>query len=139
MEELVVPEGLCHGLGEGQAAHGLMGELGIEPHHVGVLERTDEGEGVPDGGEENVSARLVRLGLEGDPEVEPAGADVLADEIDSLFVAVERQPDVLGRLHFHALPPSPQHEDLGPELGSQLGGFAGLLHGEPPDSAGHWR
>ena len=67
MEELVVPEGLRHGLGEGEAAHRLMGELGVEPHHVGVLQRADEGEGVPDGGEEDVAPGLVGLGFEGDP------------------------------------------------------------------------
>ena len=132
VEELVVPEGLRHGLGEGQAAHGLMGELGVEPHHVGLLQRADEGEGMPDGGQQYVAPGLVRLGFEGDPQIEPAGGDVLADEIDGFFVAVERQADVLGRLGLHAFPPAPQHEDVRPELCPQLGGLAGLLHGEPP-------
>ena len=42
--------------------------------------------------------------------------DVLADEIDRLLVAVERQPDVLGRLGLHPLAPAPQDEHVGAEL-----------------------
>ena len=52
-------------------------------------------------------------------------------EIDRLLVAVERQPDVLGRLGLHALAPAPQDEHVGTELGAELDRFAGLLDREP--------
>ena len=47
---------------------GLVGELGVQPDHLGMLQRADEGEGVADGGEEDVAPRLVGLGLEGDAQ-----------------------------------------------------------------------
>ena len=42
---------------------------GFRPDHVGVVERIDEREHVPDGRQEDVAARLVRLGLERESEV----------------------------------------------------------------------
>ena len=50
---------------------------GFEPDHVRPLELTDEGQGVPDRGEEDVATRLVGLGFESDAEAEVPRADVL--------------------------------------------------------------
>ena len=52
-------------------------------------------------------------------------------EVDRLLVAVEGQPDVLGRLGLHALAAAPEHEDLRAELGAELGRLARLLDREP--------
>ena len=63
----------------------------------------------------------------------PRSADVLADEVDGLLVAVERQSHVLGGFGLHALAAAPQDEDLCPELGAELDGLARLLDREAPD------
>ena len=52
-------------------------------------------------------------------------------EVDRLLVAIEGQPDILGRLGLHALAAAPQHEHLGTELRAQLGRLTGLLDREP--------
>jgi len=62
MEELPLPERLGHAVVEGEARHRLVGELGVETHHLGVLELRNEGEGVADGRQQDVAARLVGLG-----------------------------------------------------------------------------
>ena len=134
VEELLLPEGLGDGVGEGQAAHRLVGELGVDSDHVGLLERPDEGEGVTDGRKEDVAPRLVRLGLEGDAQAQAAVGDVLAAEVDRFLVAVQCQADVLGGVGLDPLAPSPHHEDIGAELAPELDGLACLLDGEPTDA-----
>ena len=69
VEQLAVPQRLGHGVVEGQARHGLVGELGVEADHLGVLQLADEGQGVADGGQQDVAAGLVGLGLEGEAQV----------------------------------------------------------------------
>ena len=138
VEELVVPEGLGHGVGERQPAHGLVGELGVESHHVGPLELADEGQGVADRGQEDVAAGFVRLGLEGDAQAEVPAADVLAAEVDGFLVAVERGPDVLGRVGLDALAAAPHDVNLGAELGPEVHGLARLPHGEAGGPRDRW-
>ena len=131
VEQLVVPQRLRDRVRERQAAHRLVRELGVESDHVGPLELVDERERVPDGGEEDVTARLVRLRFEGDAHVQPAAADVLATQVDGFLVAVERRPHVLGRVGLDSLATAPHHVDLRAELGAEVDRLARLLHREP--------
>ena len=116
-----------------QARHRLVGELRVEADHVGPLELADEGQRVADGRQEDVAPRLVRLGLERDPHAVAPLADVLAAQVDRLLVAVEREPDVLGRVGLDALAAAPHHEDLGAQLGAEVDGVERLAHREPAD------
>ena len=61
---------------EGEPGHRLVGELRVEPHHVRLLERPDEGQRVADGRQEDVAPGLVRLGLDGEAEAVAVLADV---------------------------------------------------------------
>ena len=134
VKELVVPERLRDGVREGQTAHRLVGELGVQAHHVGVFERSDEGQCVADGREEDVPAGLVRLGFEGDAQAEITGADVLTDEVDGLLVAIERKADILCRLGLDAFASTPHDEDVGAQFRTQFRRLAGLLDCEPADT-----
>ena len=82
----------------------------------------------PDGGQEHVAPRLVRLRLDGDDERVAALADVGAAQVDGLGVAVEGGAHVLGRLGLHALAPAPHDVDLGAQLGPEVDGVERLGH-----------
>ena len=109
-----------------------MGELGVESHHVGPLKLADEGQRVAHGREEDVAPRFVRLWLQSDAQSETAFLDVLAAEVDRLFVPVKGCPYVFGCVGLDAFAAAPKHEDLGSQFGSQLHGLAGLADSEPP-------
>ena len=84
----------CHsalrdGVGEREARHRLVCELRVEAHHLGPLELVDEREGVPDRRQQDVAARLVRLGFEREPQVVPALTYMRAAQVDRLGVSVE--------------------------------------------------
>jgi hypothetical protein len=53
-----------------------------------VVQSLDEGQGVADGGQQDVAAGLVRLRLEGEAQVVAAVPHVAAEEVDRLEVAV---------------------------------------------------
>ena len=74
-----------------------------------VLERGDERQRVPDGGQQDVAARLVRLGLEGESQVVAAFDAVLGEEVERLAVAVERGADVFGDVDLRPLASAPEH------------------------------
>ena len=79
------------------------------------------------GREEDVAAGLVRLGLQRKTQAKAPRRNVIAHEIDRFLVAVQGQPDVLGGFGLHSLPATPEDEDLGTELGTELGRFTGFL------------
>ena len=64
VEQLARLERLRHAVREVEPRHLLVRHLGIDAHHLRVVERVDEGEHVADGRQEDVAARLVGLGLE---------------------------------------------------------------------------
>jgi hypothetical protein len=66
VEELSMPERLSQAVGVVEPRQLLVTDLWVEPDHFGVLELIDEGQRVSDGGEKDVPARLVGLGLDGD-------------------------------------------------------------------------
>ena len=113
VEELAVPEGLGHPVDEVQAGHLLVTDLGVEAHHLAVLERLDEGQRMSDGGQEHVAARLVGLRLEREPNVVALVDGVLAEDVEGLLEAVEgSRGEVLRRIDLGALAAAP--EDVGP-------------------------
>ena len=69
VEQLPVPQRLGHGVGEVQAGHRLVGELGVQADHVRPLELVDERQRMADRRQEHVAAGLVGLRLEGDTQV----------------------------------------------------------------------
>jgi hypothetical protein len=75
---------------------------------------------VPDRRQQDVAPRLVRLGLEREPQPVPAVLDVLRQRVQALPVAVQRGPHVLGRLVLGALAPAPQHVGAGAQLGREV-------------------
>src|SRR5437763_11378818 len=69
VEQLAVPQRLGDAMRVVQPGHLLVADLGVHPHHVAVLERVDERQRVPHGGQQDVAARLVRLRLDREPDV----------------------------------------------------------------------
>ena len=130
---LLVPERLRNGMMEGQSTHRLVGELGIQTHHVRPLELGDEGESVANRGKQDVAARFVRLGFESDAQAESTIADVRTEEVDGLFVPVQRRGHVLRSVGLDALPATPEDKDLGAELGTEIDSGDRLLHSEAAD------
>ena len=110
VEELAVPQRLRDAVREVEPGHLLVADLGVEADHVGVLERADERERVADGRQQDVAARLVGLGLDGEPDaVALVDRRTAASSVEALAVAVERGPDVLGRRRLSAPSRPPQN------------------------------
>ena len=130
VEQLPVPQRLGDGVDEVEVRHLLVADLGVEPDHVGVLERRDERQGVADGRQEDVAAGLVGLGLEREADAVAPVLHVAGEEVDRLAVAVERRPDVLGHVDLGALAAAPEHVGLGTELGGQVEVAHHLADGE---------
>ena len=105
------------------------------PDHVGVFELVDERQRVADGGQQDVAARLVRLGLDREPHPVALVDRVLGERVDRLPVPVERGADVLGEVDLRALAAAPEHVDLGAELGGQVHVAHHLAHRVPAHAA----
>ena len=97
-----------------------MADLGVQPHHLRMLELVDEREGVPDGWQQHVAARLVGLGLDGEAEAVSLLDHVSGQDVERLLVAVERGADILRCSRFGALAPSPEDHDPGAQLGGEI-------------------
>ena len=69
VEQLAGPQRLGDAVGVVQPGHLLVADLRVQPDDVAVLELGDEGQRVPDRRQQDVAARLVRLGLDGEPDV----------------------------------------------------------------------
>ena len=76
VEQLALPQRLGDAGGEVQPGHLLVADLGVHADHVAVLELGDERQRVPDGRQQDVAARLVRLRLDGE-----ADAVALLDDV----------------------------------------------------------
>ena len=98
VEELAVPQRLRHRVGERQARHGLVGELGVDARPSRDRSSSSMKASMwPTVGRQDVAARLVGLGLEREAQVVARGRATYAQhEVDGLGVAVERGTDVLG-------------------------------------------
>ena len=88
-----------------------------------------------EGRQQDVAAGLVRLGLDGEPDVVALVGDVLAEQVDGLAVALERLPDVLRGVVLGALAAAPHDEGLGAELGGEVEVADHLAHREAAHGA----
>src|SRR5690349_9675848 len=82
----------CDAVREVQPGHLLVADLRVDAVQLRALQALDERQGVADGGQQDVAARLVRLGLDGEADVVPLGGDVLAEQVEGLLHAVEGVP-----------------------------------------------
>ena len=124
------PQRLGDAVVERQAAHGLVGELGVHADALGRVESFNEGQRVSDGWQKDVAARFVGLGLNGDPHVVVAFGDVRGHGVDRLGVAVQCFGDRLGGVRLGALAAAPQHEDVGAQLRTEVDGVERLGQSE---------
>ena len=69
---------------------------GLTPTSSGRSSALDEGQRVADGRQQDVAARLVRLGLDREPQVVALLGDVLAEQVEGLLHPVQRDAHVLG-------------------------------------------
>ena len=105
---------------EGEAGHRLVRDLGVHADPLRAVERADEVQRVPDRGQEDVAARLVRLGLERERQVVALLDDVVREHVDRLAVALERVPRILRHPRLGALAAAPEDEHLGVQLGPEV-------------------
>ena len=133
MEELSGPQTLGHGVMEGEPRHGLVGELGVDPHHVGPFQPFDEGQHVSDRWQEQVAPRLIGLGLEGEAQLVAATTHVGAQGVDGFGVAVEGGSHVLGGVTLDALTSAPADVHRGAQLDAEVDG----IHGPGQGVAAH--
>jgi len=118
-----------------QPGHLLVADLGIHPDHVAVLQLVDERQRVPDGGQQDVAARLIRLRLDREPDVVALVAHVRAEQVQAFGVPVQRGPDVLGGAGFGAFAAAPENVGLRAEIGRKVQVPHHLGQREPPDLA----
>ena len=120
VEQLARPQRLPHPVREREPGHRLVRHLGVDAHHLGAVQHGDEVQCVAHGGQEDVAAGLVGLGLDGELQRVPLLDHVVRQQVDRLAVALERVTRVLGHAHLGALAPAPEHVDLGAELGPEI-------------------
>ncbi len=126
MEELAVPQRLGDAVREVEPGHLLVADLGVQADEVGALEAVDERQGVADGRQQDVAARLVRLRLDREADRVVLLGDVLAEQVKGLLQAVERDPHVLGRTGLRAFAPAPGDVHLGAEVDGEVDVADGL-------------
>lgn len=141
VEELVRPHGLGDAVREVEPRHLLVSGLRVDADQLGALQALDEGQGVADGGQQDVAARLVRLGLDGEAEVVALLDDVLAQQVEGLLHPVEGQADVLRPAGLGPLAAAPRHEgaraqldgevDVAQRLAERVTAYATVVGGEP--------
>ena len=131
MEELSVPQRLRQSVREVQARHLLVTDLGVEADHLRVLQLTDEREGMSDGREENVAARLVGLRLECKTNVVALFDHVAGEDVEGLLVPVECRAHILCGAGLSAVAPTPEHHRARAELGGQVEVVRDLADREP--------
>ena len=97
-----------------------MPDLRVDPNHLLVFEGRDEGKGMPDRREQDVSPWLVGLGFDGKTDVVPPILRVLAQQVDALGLASECVTHVLRRVGLCALATTPEDVRAGSKFGGQI-------------------
>ena len=120
VEELALPQRLRDTLIETQARHRLVGDLGVEPDHLGVVQGLNEGQCVAHGRQEGVAAGLIGLGLDGEADVVALVLDVAREEVQCLAVALECVLRLLGCGRFHTFASTPEDVRRRAELGGNV-------------------
>jgi hypothetical protein len=129
--ELARPQCLGDSVREVQARHLLVADFGVDAIQLGPLQPFDEGEGVTNGGEQDVAAWLVRLGLDGEAQVVPLGGDVFAQQVEGLLHAVECVSHVLRPAGLGAFPAAPGNVRRSSEVDRQVDVADHLADGIP--------
>ena len=106
--------------GKFRPGHLLVADLGVDAVQLGALQALDERQGVADGRQQDVAARLVRLGLDRELQVVALLDDVLAEQVEGLLHAVEGDAHVLGAAGLGALTAAPGDVGLGAELDREV-------------------
>ena len=117
----------------------LVRDFGIDADQLRMRERRDEPEVGAGRRHVDVAARLVRLGLEREPEAVLLVDRVLAQVVDRLAQPLDRFVRPPAGIGLGALAAAPQHEDLRAELGAEVHRAHRLLHGVGADAPGRWR
>ena len=133
MEQLAVPQRLADGMGVVEPGHLLVADFGVDADQLGVLQLGDERQRVPGGRQQDVAARLVRLGLDREPQRVSVVNDVLGQHVERFLVPLERGPHVLAAPRLRAFPAAPAHVHPGPQLGRQVDIADRLGQREPAD------
>jgi hypothetical protein len=128
-----VPQRLADRVRVVEPGHFLVPDLGVDADQFGVLKLGDERERVPERGQQDVAARLVRFRLDREPDGVPLVEDVLAENVHGLLVPVQRGPDVLAGPGLGALPAAPAHVHARPQPGRQVQVAHDLGQREPAD------
>ncbi len=120
VEELARPQRLRDAVREVEPGHLLVADLGVDAVQLGTLQALDEREGVADSGQQDVAARLVRLGLDRELQAVALGGHVLAEEVERFLHTVQSDAYVLGGARLGALSAAPGDVRLGAQLGRQV-------------------
>ena len=135
VEQLARPQRLPDAMHERQPGHRLVRHLGVDAHHLGAVQHRDEVQRMAHGGQEDVAAGLVGLGLDGELQLVALLDHVVGQQVDRLAVTLERVARVLGHAHLGALAPAPEDVDLGAELGPEVDGEHRLADRRPAHAA----
>ena len=133
--ELALVERLSDARGEVESRHLLVADFRVDPEQLGFLERRDERDRVPDGRQQDVAPRLVRLRLDREADVVALVGHVLREQVDALAIPLECRADVLCRVVLGALAAAPHDERLRSELGTEVELAERLAHCEPANRA----
>jgi hypothetical protein len=132
VEQFAVPHRLRDRVRVVQPGHLLVPDLGVHPDHVLVLQRADERQRVAERGQQDVAARLVRLGLDGEPDVISLLYDIRTKDVQPFRIPRQRGADVLGGTGLGALAAAPEDVRAGAERRGQVEVPHHLGQREPP-------
>ncbi len=129
MEELAGVPGLGDGVHKVEPGHMFMGHLRVDADHLGVVEGGDEAEHSPGGGQVEVTAGLVGLGLQGESVVVALVYAVFAQEVEGLAEPPGGVERILTGVGLGPFATAPEDVDFGPQLRAQVHGTHGFLQG----------
>ena len=104
---------------------------GLTPTSSGRSRRSMKARAWPIGGQEDVAAGLVGLGLDREAQVVALLGDVVAQQVEGLLHPVQSDPHVLGTAGLGALAAAPGDIRAGAELGGQIDVADDLAQREP--------
>ena len=131
MEELARLERLRDAVREVQAGHGVVRDLGVEPDHLGMIQRVDQRQCVPDRREEDVAAGLVRLRLQRELVVVALRDGVFTEEVERVAEPLHRLLRILRGVGLRALSAAPEDVRRRAELLAEVHRAHGLLQRVP--------
>ena len=112
-----------------------MSGFGVQSDDVTVVELSDQGQSVTDGGKEDIASGFIGLGFQANAEVVAAGLDVGGDGVEAFAVAVECCVEILGGVVFCAFAPAPHDEGCCAEFCCEVDVTQDLSQAEAADLA----